>query len=162
MDRPLTFSVSLHPAGGIDGVPKQTVTGHLQTHHSGTARTCRCKIPVWDGSFFFNLQFIQQLLGTLDIKDFLFSISERFSVKTFLNEIMMLVIQYWGLPVWTPIRSCRPSPGMWRILNVLTASSNLRDILATSTGCLSSFLTGSPGKTHRGWLVLEARFRDFK
>ena len=32
-----TFSVCLHPAGGVDGVSKQAVAGHLQPHHRGTA-----------------------------------------------------------------------------------------------------------------------------
>ena len=32
-----TFSVSLHPAGGVDGVSKQAVAGHLETHHGSTA-----------------------------------------------------------------------------------------------------------------------------
>ena len=32
-----TFSVSLHPAGGVDGVAKQAVAGHLESHHGGTA-----------------------------------------------------------------------------------------------------------------------------
>ena len=32
-----TFSVSLHPAGGVDGVSKEAVAGHLETDHGGTA-----------------------------------------------------------------------------------------------------------------------------
>ena len=36
----LTFSVGLHPAGGVDSVSKQTVARHLQTHHGRTARPC--------------------------------------------------------------------------------------------------------------------------
>ena len=34
-----TFSVSLHPAGCVDSVSKQTVARHLETDHGGTART---------------------------------------------------------------------------------------------------------------------------
>lgn len=32
-----TFSVGFHPAGGVDGVSKEAVAGHLQPHHRRAA-----------------------------------------------------------------------------------------------------------------------------
>lgn len=40
-----TFPIRLHSRGGVDCVPKETVTGHLQPYHTGTHRSWRGGSP---------------------------------------------------------------------------------------------------------------------
>lgn len=44
-----TFPIRLHSRGGVDCVPKETVTGHLQPYHTGTYRSWRGGSPSASG-----------------------------------------------------------------------------------------------------------------